>query len=750
LLLLAAGSVVGADAAYRGRQLGEVLRELQGSGLELIYSSAVVGDDLVVTVEPSGTTPRAILDEVLEPLGLMAEEGPSGTLVILPRPAQEPPAPAERKPAFSTEVIVTPGRHSLIREDPAQGRAIDHGDTVLVPNIGGDISRVVERLPGVAAADNSAAFNVRGSLAADTSFVLDGLELYEPFHLQSFQSPFSLIDSQLVSRAELLSGGYTADYGDRHGGFLDISTVTPGTDSRGEIELGTLNSRVAYGAPLNDRASWLLSVRGWYPEALNDSLELGGGERLRPRFGDAYTKWTWSPSAKTLVSAHGLFAYDNLAFDETGEIDNESVDATTNSSYIWFRVLNSWSASVSTDTVLSVGAIDKSREGVAAPDDGTFLVNDDRELEFVGLTQGVNWQVSDKQLVKAGFYARQLRAKYRYSTEETTGAGDVEIMDNPSGSSVGLYAAFRARLSSSVATEFGLRWDRQDYTDDNQLSPRFNLLWRLDDRTDVRFAVGRFQQSQRIHELHVEDGETEFQSAEIARQVELTFRHRFRDGLRLRVDAYDRLISDTRPRYENLFQPIELFPETSENRVVVEPDEARLRGVEFLISGDETRPFVWWVSYVWSSARDQIDGAWFPRSWDQPHAGKFLVGHRWADRWFVSVAGSVHTGWPTTPVEPVVSIEPDGSTTIEPVLGPRNSIRFPTYARLDLKVQRTFRLSGSRLALTLDVINLTDRENACCVDDFSLELQPDGSAVARPEYEYWLGITPSFSVRWEF
>ena len=111
--------------------------------------------------------------------------------------------------------------------------------------------------------------------------------------------------------------------------------------------------------------------------------------------------------------------------------------------------------------------------------------------------------------------------------------------------------------------------------------------------------------------------------------------------MRFRIDAYYRKLTKLRPRYENLFEPIELFPETTADRVEIAPDEARLRGVELLLQGDAGRRWFWWASYVLSSAEDEIDGRRVPRSWDQPQAGRFLVGYRRGGRWSISLSGTV-------------------------------------------------------------------------------------------------------------
>jgi outer membrane receptor protein involved in Fe transport len=294
--------------------------------------------------------------------------------------------------------------------------------------------------------------------------------------------------------------------------------------------------------------------------------------------------------------------------------------------------------------------------------------------------------------------------------------------------------------------ELGVRWDRQTYTEDSQWSPRVNAIWRPAQRTEVRVGLGRFSQSQRIYELNLEDGETTFRPAERSRQLQVTVQQGLGRSLLFRLDAYDSRLTGLHPRYENQWNPLELFPETEQDRVRVAPESARLQGLELLLRGDPGRAFHWWASYILSSAKDVIGAESVPRSWDQPHAGKVLVAYRWDPGWYVSLAGTAHTGWPTTPVSGVVNDEGEA----EIVLGPRNAERFPTYARLDLKLSRTVSLARGRLRLELEVQNVTDRVNVCCVDEFFLTPRVDGTVEVGRELDAWLGISPSFSAAWEF
>ncbi len=805
---------------YTGRLLIEVIDQLRASGLKILYSSAVVGPDLRVASEPGAIEPRRILEEILKPLGLMAQEGPEGSLLIVPSAAPEPTltlngrvlstsrrtpvvgafvhvvgaaagattrpdgtfalpglaagvydidvdatgfAPKslsgvkvdgsrarltfwlDPQPAFAEQVVVTPSLHELAGEEPAPHLTLDREEAGLVPASGSDLGQVLERLPGIAAPDSSAAFYSRGAEARDVSLILDGLELYAPYHMQGFQSPFSLVDSTIIDTIDYLGGGFTAEFGDRHGGFVDLSTSLPQEGRHGLLEAGTVNSRGGYSAMVADH-SLLVSARAWYPEAFTDTVQLGENG-FDPRFGDIYAKFSAVVTPSTILSFHGLFATDNLEFNE--DEGGESVDAAETSAYLWVRALRAWSQNVFSRTVVSGGRLERNRQGVSEPEDTGIEVDDRRNADFFGLTHDQTWKLSSSHLIKGGFLVRPLGADYHYSTQPA-GSPETTLRLEPSGTSYAVYAAHRAAWSDHFATELGVRWDHQAYTRDSQISPRLNTLWRPAERTEIQLGLGRFFQSQRIHELHVESGETQFRPAELSRQVDLTLQQRMQSPWSLRLDAYYGTISHVKPRFENLFNPVELFPETETDWVTVAPERARLRGAEVLVRSESSGPFHWWASYAWSKADDVIDGRGVPRSWDQTHAGKFLLAYRVGERWTISTSGSAHTGWPTTPVAGEDVGPPGGPPEIEPVLGERNSERFPYYLRIDLKAERSFFLPAGRLRLDLEILNLTNRNNVCCVDDFTFEQRSNGSIETIPELSYWLGFTPSFSVLYDF
>ena len=91
MLLVAAQA---APSSYAGKPLGDVLRDLQQRGLNVVFSSELVKPDMKVAAEPKATAPRRILDEVLAPHGLAVRSGPRESFVVV-RAAPAPKAPRD-------------------------------------------------------------------------------------------------------------------------------------------------------------------------------------------------------------------------------------------------------------------------------------------------------------------------------------------------------------------------------------------------------------------------------------------------------------------------------------------------------------------------------------------------------------------------------------------------------------------------------------------------------------------------------
>jgi Carboxypeptidase regulatory-like domain/TonB-dependent Receptor Plug Domain len=155
-------------------------------------------------------------------------------------------------------------------------RVISGQEIKNIPGLGeSDVLRAVEVLPGVVStSDFSSAFNVRGGSSDQNLILLDGFPIFNPFHLGGL---FSVFNSDVIARAELLSGGFGAEYGGRVSSVLTVESETGEGPFQVETGVSVLATRLAVHSDLPEGAgqalggeggSWYLSGRRSYFDAL--------------------------------------------------------------------------------------------------------------------------------------------------------------------------------------------------------------------------------------------------------------------------------------------------------------------------------------------------------------------------------------------------------------------------------------------------------------------------------------------------
>ena len=728
-----------------GMRLDDAISLLQRQGLTIVYSSALVKPEMHVEREPRSTTPRGVLDEILAPHGLRAIDGRQGELLIVAAP---PPAPPPRpqpppKPRFGDEIVVTPSRTGVVGEPAAASVSMTGAELQRAPNPSDDVPRTLQHFPGVTGGDASASVHIRGGNADETIIAVDGLELSEPFHLKDFFNIFSSLDSSAIDRVDLRTGAFPAEWGDRMGGVIDMNLAAPSASESSSLSLGTLSGRVSSsGATANRDTTWLVSGRSWYPDVVLNA-EKDQTELINTDCYDVLGKLEHRFTARTTASITFLGAYDNLGYhnDKAGEVDQSA--AEEKSSHVWLTAQTKVSDATSVRTILATGRLWRDRIGSISGSD-VLQINDARGFNFVELKQDWRTSVPGNQQWRFGFDAKSADARYDY-TRSGADAALMNIQLTPHERSAAMYASDTIPMGDTVVAQLGLRWDHQSLRGESQVSPRANLLWNMTANSDLRLGWGRFYQSQRLNELQVEDGVTQLAAPERAEHRTASFDHRYSDGVALHVEAFDKPMSDMRAHFENALNPIDVFPEAQDDRVIVAPSRSRASGIELRLAGNSGERAAWWIGYTRSRTIDTIDGRNVPRSWDQPNAASGGLSFRLPSDWSTSLTGAYHTGWPTTPAIPV-------STThgLDVILGPRNSERLPAWFRLDGRISKSLYTQRGELLVSLDILNLTNHENVCCITDTVPYVRGDGTLGVRREDRSLLPFFPSLSARWQF
>jgi outer membrane receptor protein involved in Fe transport len=752
-------ALAAAPTKFTGQSISQVLNGLRTQGLTFIYNSEVVPRQLTVRDEPQARGGLELAREVLGPHGLTVAEVVAGVYTVVEDKRQRPGAPSaadvsKPEPANAPieEIVVNTSRYTFASGGHSYS-FLTQDELQSMPRLADEPLRAVTRLPGVTNNGFSALGQIRGGETNETSIVLDGLRLAEPFHLKNFLSPVSLLDSRVVNTIEVYAGGFPAVYGGSLSGVIEATSVSPEGPRYYEAGLSLFHASALAALELDGgRGRALASVRRSNAGLLSKASERDFGT---PNYSDAFTKLEYEFDSETRGSLHALFSNDRIS--ALRDSATQRAKAEYRNAYTWATLEHDWSPALSSRAIASFTEVTNQRRGtIDQPGRRQGSVADAREFHIVGLQLDNEWQRGSIGH-RFGASLQHLRGHYRYTSTNAFGTGfpfpDSPAMQtarssavDPGGFEVGAYWDVRATVVQGLTLEAGVRVDEQTYNDagSSQWSPRLSVLYDLTDNTRLRASWGLYAQAQGINELQVEDGIDRFNPAQRAEHLIASLEHAFPGGVQLRIEGYRKNYLRVSPRFENLFDALVLLPELEPDRVRLDPSSARSEGIEVLLKVAPIGGWSGWLSYARSRVADRIEGRDARRSWDQRDA--MSAGLSWSSGpWSVSSSLTYHTGWPTTGLD--VMTAPSGAQQV--MIGERNGQRLGNFSALDVRVTRTFALSRGVLDLFVEASNALSQRNPCCVE-FDVRRDADGGLNVTKNIDNWLPLVPSAGVLWRF
>ena len=132
-----------------------------------------------------------------------------------------------------------------------------------IPTAGNDVFAAIKYLPGIDRTEPfSPLFSVRGGDPGENAVLLDGVMIYNPYHSSITAGIFN---TQIIKSAEVLAGGFGAEYGGRNSSVMYISTKDGNSaELHGEIEPSTVHSKVFLEFPVGERGSAMISGRYFF------------------------------------------------------------------------------------------------------------------------------------------------------------------------------------------------------------------------------------------------------------------------------------------------------------------------------------------------------------------------------------------------------------------------------------------------------------------------------------------------------
>ena len=627
------------------------------------------------------------------------------------------------------EVLVESERIGGAARVTAGQQTIRAADIEVVPgpDASGDLATYLATQPGIVTmGDRGGQLFIRGGEPSQNLIQVDGILLYQPFHIMGFYSAFP---SDNINRVDIYAGGYGSRFGGWISSVIDISSRT-GNMRRpsGSVSVSPFLSSARVEGPLwPNRVSLVASVR-------RSNIDAGVARYLDAplpfSFGDVFGKAHAVLARNVRVSTTGLRTWDRgFLTGDTGGVQEEigwRNDAIGLRLLMLPRIF-----AIMADFHLSYSRLETELGPREDPLRRSYVENTHVAAEATYFGDGIDARAGSElrvTLLKSAIGGHFQNVELRYSTVPQWGS----------------YMEFDFAVPGGLSIHPGIRMQFYKVRFDPFLEPRLRAVWQrgvhtlsaawglyhqevlgINDRRDAAsvFTVWSNVPKNNSNLLNVLQGRPQRAVHGI-----LGYRATPSRSLEWSIEGYYRNLS-------NLF-----IPEwTSYPRLITKLQPARGRSVGVDVRVEfRRRWFYGYVNYGLSSTRYTAEDASIPL-WYGEEALKFRPPHDRRHQLNVVASGeladfALRARWDVgsgLPFSRAVGF--DGFMLVDDIERavnapstrrviyerPFNAL-LPVYHRLDLSVERTFSLGSVQLTLLGSVINAYDRRNIFYLDIFTL------------------------------
>jgi TonB family protein len=583
-----------------------------------------------------------------------------------------------------------------------------------IPGTRGDALAAVLNLPSVARSPfDLGQLVIRGAAPGESGAFLLGMEIPNAFHFGGLTSTFN---SYLLDRFDLIPSNFSVRYGRFTGGIVDIVPRDGKKDRiHGDIKMDLYDAHVLVEGPVG-KGSFALSGRRSYVDAFLGLFFSSGSLTVAPRYYDYQAQLDyplWGGKLKLLVFG----ADDEVAFVNKTPPDADPTLAGTFSTRQWFHTLFAdWKKSSGrwdTDVTLSFGPQHYDGTAGAAARFNLDLVELDLRVEAV-------YRVSKRFRMT---YGLDLQGDYFWVSVDAPQQTTEEVPLGPLGErprvslrdrglevSPAVYAQAELwPLANRLLVIAGVRADRLAGNDRILVQPRLSARLKIATETWLKAGIGLFHGPQQAPYSDAVLGNPALRAQQA---------WHFTVGVETRpIPQFRALRVELNLFYKDLtYQAVSSDASTQrDGRIVAErySDEGigRVYGGDLLLKIDSGKRVYGWLSYTLlkSERRDHPGEPWRPFQYDQTHILTLIAGYHLP--WEIDFGVRVRyvTGNPSTPLGAGI-LDADQGVTI-PIPGAPYSERMPSFAQLDLRVDKRFIFKSWILSLYLDISNVTNAAN---------------------------------------
>jgi len=630
-----------------------------------------------------------------------------------------------------------------------------------------DVAKAMKTLPGVVSnSDFSADMYVRGSENYENLIMIDGFWFLNPYH---FGAGLSVINTDLVDKFTFYTGGFPAQYPFASGSILDVK-YKDGNKERtsGSAEISLLSADGYVAGHISKTSTWIVSARRSYFDYLMKILDMQ--DVMIPVFSDLFVKMTYDPAPAWRFDFMALRSEDGV----TAKLPDNPTPVKEGKIY-YHNLTNNFFLNVQ---------FSPNKYFMSSTSGSVQFMDTDANVSESSTPLNVNskarvWYTSEdvtvavpRNVIKAGLdYARldlDLVGRIlftdfvpggRFSGEMTSMEGNYKH-NNPL-LFYGGYAQDEVEiLKDRWRINAGVRLDHYESNGEGtDFSPRVSSSWTVHPGTVIRAAWGIYYVPPfNILATDKTYGNPNLRSEKSTHYV-VGLDQAIKDDMMLRVEGYFKEFDDLQFQEWNM-SSIKLgnmeipLPNPATDINWFNSGYGQAAGIEIFFQKKKGGWWDGWLSYtlgevIYNDGLGQY--GYFAPFQDQRHTLNLVANFRPTDLWVFSFDFSLASGRPYTPI---IGWKKQFSETFfevwQPVFGRINSVRYPTRHKLDIRVEKLWRLPRKvDLSAFAEVYNVYNQRNVYTYFYGPSETDP-GRGVPVRKTVYDLPIIPFTGVKVDF
>lgn len=538
---------------------------------------------------------------------------------------------------------------------------------------------------------------IRGAGPTDNLYLVDGIALPEVYHELSD----SIVSANVLRSFDLHSAALPLQYGEAVGGVVDISLRDPLREgTHVGINLSQLKSGAIVETAITPDVAAYASYRINLAHLFLKNFARSNAflDFRMPQSSDYTGKLVWRGEGFS-VNATALGSWDRRREVQRPELNLPTLFGLTTT-----RKLDAQSLRLAVD--------------VADGGDFTTTIshvrNSDREQQVSGEYQRFrkdSWSVRSSLDIPLGSIRLRAGSNIDKSSASLAYLGRLPVCDylerrcgftfsagrrnlTRTFSSVETFAGLSAAVGQDITLDLGGRWFRDFTLDSADWEPRAAIEWRAAGGIAAYARVSRQHDRPDIERLLLASARIDRQAPQSSWQMLLGARADLGGGWRTQAEGWHKSFDIADLAGFNIASDV----------------SGKAKGVNLLLAKSGGALDAWFaISRSWSYRKLDPGAVAVPYRYNIPWSATAAL------TWHVTPSLSLGAKWrgqSGVRCTPLLSVTPDPATG-NPVqrFGEPWSARAPFYSRLDLRVEKSFRLAGVEMRVYVDGLNILDRNN---------------------------------------